>query len=117
MKKKLEAELISIAHRVLKLKNRSETVQLQEEAKKLYEQLTILRFYEENIDVIEREISSTDFEEKLTTLTTIKKEVIKKNNLEISADIESKIVEAIEETQEAVEEAIVGQEEALESNE
>lgn len=65
MKKKLEAELISIAHRVLKLKNRSETVQLHEETKKLYDQLTVLRFYEENISVSEKEISREDLEHKL----------------------------------------------------
>ncbi|MEQ3662740.1 MAG: hypothetical protein ABNG98_01225 [Flavobacterium sp.] len=65
MKKKLEAELISIAHRVLKLKNRSETVQLHEETKKLYDQLTVLRFYEENIAVSEKEISREDLEHKL----------------------------------------------------
>lgn len=65
MKKRLEAELISIAHRVLKLKNRSETVQLQREAKKLYEQLTILRFYEENINVVSAEISEDEMEQKL----------------------------------------------------
>lgn len=48
MKKKLEAELISIAHRVLKLKNKSELIQLQQEALKLYEKLSVLRFVEEN---------------------------------------------------------------------
>lgn len=65
MKKRLEAELISIAHRVLKLKNRSETIQLQEEARKLYEQLTILRFYEENFEMVGKEMKEDAFEEKL----------------------------------------------------
>lgn len=65
MKKKLEAELISIAHRVLKLKNREETRQLQEEAKKLYEQLTILRFYEENFEALKEEITQETLEAKL----------------------------------------------------
>lgn len=65
MKKKLEAELVSIAHRVLKLKNREETKQLHEEAKRLYEQLTILRFYEENFEAVKNEISEEEFEEKL----------------------------------------------------
>lgn len=68
MKKKLEGELISIAHRVLKLKNRSQTIQLQEEAKKLYEQLTILRFYEENIELVEKEIDAEKFEQVLGAL-------------------------------------------------
>ncbi len=46
MKKKLEAELISIAHRILQLKDRSTLPQLQEEARQLYEKLTILNFSE-----------------------------------------------------------------------
>lgn len=81
MKKKLESELISIAHRVLKLKNRSETKQLQEETKKLYDQLTVLRFYEENIDIVEKEISLANLETKIensfvdASIVEIEKEV------------------------------------------
>ena len=76
MKKKLEAELISIAHRVLKLKNRSETKQLQEEAKKLYEQLTVLRFYEENFEAVKEEISITELENKLQQPTVAVEEEV-----------------------------------------
>ena len=46
MKKKLEAELISIAHRILQLKDKTTLFQLQEEARQLYEKLTILSFSE-----------------------------------------------------------------------
>ncbi len=46
MKKKLEAELISIAHRILQLKDKSDISKLQEEARQLYEKLTILSFTE-----------------------------------------------------------------------
>jgi hypothetical protein len=48
MKKKLEAELISIAHRILKLKNKSELVQLHQETQKLYEKLSVLVFIEDH---------------------------------------------------------------------
>ena len=65
MKKRISAELISIAHRILKLKNHSETVQLQQEAKNLYDQLTILRFYEENFELLKNEISEEVLAEKL----------------------------------------------------
>ena len=65
MKKRVSAELISIAHRILKLKNHSETVQLQQEAKNLYDQLTILRFYEENFELVKNEISEEVLEAKL----------------------------------------------------
>lgn len=100
MKKKLESELISIAHRVLKLKNRSETKQLQEETKKLYDQLTVLRFYEENIDIVEKEISLADLETKL-------------ENPKVSDVIEKPLVKEIVETpvvEELVEETIVEEE-------
>ena len=65
MKKRVSAELISIAHRILKLKNHSETVQLQQEAKNLYDQLTILRFYEEDFELVKNEISEEVLEAKL----------------------------------------------------
>lgn len=65
MKKRVTAELISIAHRILKLKNHSETVQLQQESKNLYDQLTILRFYEENFEMVKNEISEEVLEAKL----------------------------------------------------
>ena len=68
MKKKLEADLISIAHRVLKLKGKEDVVQLHQEAQKLYEKLAILRFYEENINVLKEEISAEELEEKLNTV-------------------------------------------------
>ena len=65
MKKRISAELISIAHRILKLKNHSDTLQLQQEAKNLYDQLTILRFYEENFELVKNEIPEAVFEEIL----------------------------------------------------
>ncbi|MFD2908335.1 hypothetical protein ACFSX9_06265 [Flavobacterium ardleyense] len=65
MKKRVSAELISIAHRILKLKNHADTIQLQLEAKNLYDQLTILRFYEENFELVKNEIPQVVLEEKL----------------------------------------------------
>lgn len=65
MKKRLEAELISIAHRVLKLKNKSEVDQLYHETQKLYEALTVLKFYGDNYERVKAEISSDDIEEKI----------------------------------------------------
>ena len=104
MKKKLEAELISIAHRVLKLKNRSETVQLHEETKKLYDQLTVLRFYEENIAIAEKEISREDLEHKLENQKV--SDVLEKAVVE--EKIEEPVVEA--KTEEPVEESIIEEE-------
>ena len=50
MKKKLEADLMSIAHRVLQMKNKSDINQLCVETRKLYEKLSILQFVEEHFE-------------------------------------------------------------------
>lgn len=68
MKKKLEADLISIAHRVLKLKGKEDVVLLHQEAQKLFEKLAILRFYEEHVNVIKEEISEEELAEKLNAM-------------------------------------------------
>ncbi|MEO0046005.1 MAG: hypothetical protein RL705_1196 [Bacteroidota bacterium] len=65
MKKRLEAELISIAHRVLKLKNKSEVDQLYKETQKLYETLTVLKFYQDNFESVKNEVEASVLEEKL----------------------------------------------------
>jgi hypothetical protein len=110
MKKKLEGELISIAHRVLKLKNRSETVLLQREAKKLYEQLTVLRFYEENFETLKNDISPEQLEEKLEQMATV---------AAIEAtDLEEKVAEVIQPVDEVeVVEQTIPQPEEVETEE
>lgn len=50
MKKMIQAELVSIAHRILKLKNNAEIYQLHTESQKLYESLSILKFYYESYE-------------------------------------------------------------------
>src|SRR6187402_2988295 len=67
MKKKLEADLISIAHRILKLKNKSELVQLHQEVQKLYEKLSVLRFLEEQFNEVQPTIGRAEVEAKLET--------------------------------------------------
>lgn len=65
MKKKLEAELISIAHRILKIHNRQDVIQLQKEALNLYEKLSILRFYQDNFEPTKPTIGKAELEEAL----------------------------------------------------
>ncbi len=50
MKKKLESELISIAHRILKLKGKEDIVKMHAEVAALYEKLTTLKFAHENFE-------------------------------------------------------------------
>ncbi|MDO7172070.1 hypothetical protein [Mariniflexile sp. AS56] len=50
MKKKIESELISIAHRILKLKGKEDVVKMHTEVKELFEKLSVLKFAHENFE-------------------------------------------------------------------
>lgn len=50
MKKKLESELISIAHRILKLKGKEDVIKMHAEASALLEKLSVLKFAHENFE-------------------------------------------------------------------
>lgn len=65
MKKKLEADLISIAHRILQLKNKSDINQLFLETQKLYEKLAVLRFVEEHFGDPKPTIGQAEVVEKM----------------------------------------------------
>lgn len=122
MKKKLESELISIAHRVLKLKGKEDTVQLHLEAQKLYEKLSILRFYEENINVLKEELAPEVLAIKLEQLDAVAptiisekvsdtptEEVLASEEVIAEVPIEEEIVAQLEET--------VAEEETIEETE
>ena len=63
MKKKLEADLISIAHRILKLKNKEDLTQLHLETQKLYEKLSVLKFVEDNFSDVKPTIGNSNIQE------------------------------------------------------
>jgi hypothetical protein len=116
MKKRLEAELISIAHRVLKLKNKSEVDQLYLESKKLYETITILKFYGDNFDQVKATLSEKDLEEKLAIsldeeVVEVKSEPIVEFSEpiveEVTLEVEEEKVEVKEEIVPEAEEAII----------
>ena len=65
MKKKLEADLISIAHRILQLKNKSDINQLYLETQKLYEKLSVLRFVEEHFGDVKPTIGTIEIEKQI----------------------------------------------------
>ncbi|MCB0382789.1 MAG: hypothetical protein KDD05_05665 [Psychroserpens sp.] len=50
MKKKLESELVSIAHRILKLKGKEDVLNMHAEVSVLYEKLSVLKFAHENFE-------------------------------------------------------------------
>ncbi len=107
MKKKLEADLISIAHRILKLKNKSELAQLHQETQKLYEKLSVLKFVEENFSDVKPTIGISKIEE-LVAIAFDKEEIITEEEV-VSEVIEEEPIpvleEEIEETEEIIAEA------------
>jgi hypothetical protein len=50
MKKKLESELMSIAHRILKIKGKEDVVKMHAEVSVLFEKLSVLKFAHDNFD-------------------------------------------------------------------
>ena len=76
MKKRLEAELISIAHRILKLNSKSELDQLYVESRKLYETLSVLKFVEDNIHAIQPKVLDSDIEKMIENSETKTEEII-----------------------------------------
>lgn len=50
MKKKLESELISIAHRILKLKGKEDVIKMHAEVSVLFEKLSVLKFAHDNFN-------------------------------------------------------------------
>ena len=119
MKKKLEADLISIAHKVLQMKNKSDVNQLYLETQKLYEKLSVLRFVEEHFEGAKPTIGQAEIAEKMKQffeenhLSEIKPVVVHDeivieeiNNQEVVTEdilvdeIEEEIVEVAEEVSE-----------------
>ncbi len=83
MHKKLEAELVSLAHSILQMKNRDEVVALKEKARLVYEKLSVLAFVDDYI-VTTPNIQKTK-EELIKDIETEfdKKEVVKPQVKEI----------------------------------
>ncbi|MDB2463050.1 hypothetical protein N9W61_03010 [Algibacter sp.] len=50
MKKKIESELVSIAHRILKLKGKEDVLKMHAEVSVLYEKLSVMKFAHENFE-------------------------------------------------------------------
>jgi hypothetical protein len=94
MKRKLEAELISIAHRILKLKNKSELAQLQQETLKLYEKISVLRFVEEHFSEVKPTIGYANTEKEVEAVYEAEENVATDTLVENRAEeIKSEVIE------------------------
>jgi len=99
MKKKLEADLISIAHRILKLKNKEDLTQLHLQTQKLYEKLSVLKFVEENFSDVKPTIGNSNIQELVNDALQNEPEV---EEVEVAVapeeiEIQPELVEEIEE--------------------
>jgi hypothetical protein len=97
MKKKLEADLISIAHRILKIKNKSDINQLYLETQKLYEKLAVLKFVEENFDTAKPTIGYNEMTSELETI--FDKQEVLPAEIQIETPIAEEVI-ALEESYE-----------------
>ncbi|HEX9150837.1 MAG TPA: hypothetical protein VF842_02080, partial [Flavobacterium sp.] len=93
MKKKLEADLISIAHRILQLKNKSDINQLYLETQKLYEKLSVLRFVDEHFSDAKPTIGITEIESKIEGIFGQKESAQSETNTVAEETTAEKIVE------------------------
>ncbi|WP_341220421.1 hypothetical protein [Polaribacter atrinae] len=92
MHKKLEADLMSLAHSILQLKNKDDVFALKEKSKEIYEKLSLLAFVEEYINTTPNlEVTKEELIENVEKGLELKEE-----QEVISVDIES-VKEEIEE--------------------
>ncbi|SFA93351.1 hypothetical protein SAMN05660845_1058 [Flavobacterium swingsii] len=116
MKKRLEAELISIAHRILQLKHKEDVRELHHETQKLYEKLSVLLFVEEHFSETKPTIGlhdievivekAFDFDEKISAIKAKEEIIIHDINEEIPPvkAVAEEVKVAIEEPKEVIEE-------------
>jgi hypothetical protein len=104
MHKKLEAELVSLAHSILKMENKDDVQVLHKKAQEIYEKLSVLKFVDEFLDVKPTAVETNKevvLEEKVVKKETeITIELEETNNDEIVFEPEQKEViseEVIEE--------------------
>ena len=129
MHKKLESDLVSLAHSILQMKNRTDVFALKEKAQEVYERLSLLAFVEEYVNHIPnakdaketltvtlekalenktRVVESTkeDVEKELpqTSVTNLNNECLEVENEKLSAEVADDFEEEeIEKQQEEVE--------------
>lgn len=107
MHKKLESDLISLAHRILKMKNKEDVFALKEISKEVYDKLSMLAFVEEYINTTPHlETSKEDLLEKVNKAFETKEQaeanVVKEEKQELKV-----VKEEIEIKKETKEEKVV----------
>lgn len=87
MHKKLEADLMSLAHSILKMKNKDDVFALKDISKEVYEKLSMLAFVEEYVNTTPNlETSKEELLEQVETAFD-KKEISEQPVLEVEKDV------------------------------
>ena len=75
MHKKLEGELVSLAHQILQMKNKDEVLALRDKARALYENLAVLAFVDHYIETTPNaDLSKEEILKKIDKTLKIKPE-------------------------------------------
>jgi hypothetical protein len=90
MHKKIEADLVSLAHSILEMKNNNDVVDLHKKAQLIYEKLCVLKFVDANINGILAE-------EKVENETNLADDLAEEIVVEIKEDIVITEEEVVEE--------------------
>jgi hypothetical protein len=103
MHKKLEADLMSLAHSILKMKNKEDVFALKEKAKAIYEKLSMLAFVEEYVNSTPGlDVSKEELIEKVTQGFIAKEvvaveEVILEEEVEVEEAVVDNLIEELNE--------------------
>ena len=112
MHKKLEAELVSLAHSILQMKNKDDVNALHKKAHDVYEKLSVLKFVDEYINTTPNVVESKEaIIDKIETISTadIKKDLIQE--VEINEEfLKSEEVEVEEKIEKTIEKKVLTEE-------
>tara|TARA_R110001583_G_scaffold74255_2_gene205773 strand:- start:6732 stop:7499 length:768 start_codon:yes stop_codon:yes gene_type:complete len=99
MHKKLEAELVSLAHSILQMKNKDDVNALHKKAHTLYEKLSVLKFVDEYINTTPNAIETKEeLIDKIETVTVDAEKIELESKIEIKEAI-IEVIETVEKTE------------------
>jgi len=91
MHKKLEADLMSLAHSILQMKNKEDVLALKEKSKEIYEKLSLLAFVEEYVNTTPNlEVTQEDLIDKVEKGLTLKEAKVITSTAIVGGAIEEK---------------------------
>ena len=101
MHKKLKAELVSLAHSILEMKNNIDVAELHNKAHNIYEKLTILKFVDSNINNMStNEVISEEIVDKIEPIIENSEKIEVSNSSELIEEVAQKKILSEEQVKE-----------------